>query len=404
MKKLLLFMIACTLGLFGTVNAQEYVIVGDGSTASQNVPIKADYEYSLTQQIYLQEEIGTGAGTITSIGFQGSSNLTKANVTIYMVNTEKSSFALTNGDFVAIPESSKVYEGSLAFKKDDWNELTLQTPFNYTGGNLMLCVYDHTGTYVSVSPTYKAFTATDGVMRTAGVFSYNAFAEGFENGGTISGTSSSFWDMSQAYDPATIYVTRNQVRFGFIASEGGEEGGETEELASEFTFDFEDGTLTGLRAFAGEGSSAPLWAVSNDSYYSNGTNVIFSESYDDYTWMTYASINNYIVTENAYAITAGSKLSWYVRHTSYNAAYADVYEVVVSEDGENFTQIWSGTAQTGVYEQELSLAEYAGKNLYIGFRHYCVDEYGGGAIVLDNFTLTAGEGGEEPETDRKSVV
>ena len=402
-------MIACTLGLFGTVRAQEYVIVGDGSTASQNVPIKADYEYSLTQQIYLQEEIGTGAGTITSIGFQGSSNLTKGDVTIYMVNTEKSSFALTNGDFIAIPESSKVYEGSLAFKKDDWNELTLQTPFNYTGGNLMLCVYDHTGTYVSVSPVYKAFTATDGVMRTAGVFSYNAFAEGFENGGTISGTSSSFWDMSQAYEPATIYVTRSQVRFGFIAGEGGEEGGEEPEtpvdpepeqpggeLASSFSFDFEDGTLTGLRAFAGEGSNAPLWAVSNDSYYSNGTNVIFSESYDG-GFGLYPSINNYIVTENAYAITAGSKLSWYVRNADYYAAYADAYEVVISEDGENFTQIWSGTAQAGVYEQEVSLAEYAGKNLYIGFRHYCTDEYGGAALVLDNITLTAGEGGETPE-------
>ncbi|MBO5854831.1 MAG: T9SS type A sorting domain-containing protein, partial [Bacteroidales bacterium] len=175
----------------------------------------------------------------------------------------------------------------------------------------------------------------------------------------------------------------------------GDDSGEEPELPevggkSEFSFDFEDGTLTGLRAFAGEGSNAPLWAVTNDSYYSNGTNVIYSASYDDNTWMTYASINNYIVTENAYAITAESKLSWYVRHTNYNAAYADVYEVVVSEDGETFTQIWSGTAETSVQEQELSLAEYAGKNLYIGFRHYCVDEYGGDALVLDNISLTTG--------------
>ena len=163
-----------------------------------------------------------------------------------------------------------------------------------------------------------------------------------------------------------------------------------DELASEFSFDFESGSLTGLRAFAGEGSNAPLWAVSNDTYHSNGTNVIFSASYDDATWMPYPSINNYIVTENAYAITAESKLSWYVRHANYNVASADVYEVVISEDGEHFTQIWSGTAQRSIYEQELSLAEYAGKKLYIGFRHYCIDEYGGEAIVLDNITLTSG--------------
>jgi hypothetical protein len=82
-----------------------------------------------------------------------------------------------------------------------------------------------------------------------------------------------------------------------------------------FFYDFEDGTLAGLRAFAGEGSDAPLlWTVTNDSYYSNGTNVIYSESCD-YDWNAYSSINNYIVTENAYAITAESKLSWYVNHS-----------------------------------------------------------------------------------------
>ena len=189
----------------------------------------------------------------------------------------------------------------------------------------------------------------------------------------------------------------------------GEPGEGGEALASSFSFDFEDGTLTGLRVFAGEGSNAPLWAVSNDSYYSNGTNVIFSESYDG-GFGLYPSINNYIVTENAYAITAGSKLSWYVRNADYYAAYADAYEVVISEDGENFTQVWSGTAQAGVYEQELSLAEYAGKNLYIGFRHYCTDEYGGAALVLDNIVLTAGEGGEgggetpDPTPDPEPVV
>jgi hypothetical protein len=83
-------------------------------------------------------------------------------------------------------------------------------------------------------------------------------------------------------------------------------------------------------------------------------------------------------------------LSWYVRHSESGFEYADVYEVVISTDGNNFNMIWSGTVEPGVTEKELSLADYAGKNLYIGFRHYCIVEYGGAAIVLDNITLTSG--------------
>ena len=363
MKKLLLFVIACTLGLFGTVSAQETSFnydFNDGSLAGWRlIDHNGDgYNWGASNSTAFGGVDGTYG--LYSSCYEGSSLLPKNYIMTenkYLI-TESSVFS-----FVHIQSDAMYYhENICVVVSDDIND----NPIDFD--EVWCKEYDQT--YVDWQEVNVSLAEYAGQEVYIGLYHYGS-------GSNANG----------------IKVDNVKLVAG---EDGGEEGGE--ELASEFSFDFEDGTLTGLRAFAGEGSNAPLWAVTNDSYYSNGTNVIYSASYDDNTWMTYASINNYIVTENAYAITAESKLSWYVRHTNYNAAYADVYEVVVSEDGETFTQIWSGTAETSVQEQELSLAEYAGKNLYIGFRHYCVDEYGGDALVLDNIVLSAGEGGgEEPE-------
>ena len=92
-------------------------------------------------------------------------------------------------------------------------------------------------------------------------------------------------------------------------------------------------------------------------------------------------------TKDVYSITATSKLTYKVKGVT---SAPDHYAVVVSEDGETFTQIWSGTAETSVQEQELSLAEYAGKTLYLGFYHYTIDQPGD-AIVLDNSYMSVEE-------------
>ena len=380
MKKLLLFVIACTLGLFGTVRAQETITIGNGDYATYSLADTYEGSAGASQHIYTAEEIGM-AGTITSIAFNKKNGADyDRGWCLYLKHIDEDEF--TSQYNYKMSSDDLVYEGT--FKtQNGWNVFDI-TPFQYDGvRNLLVTVVDNSRNYGGDQNWYYTQYTMDDPVKCLTRY-----------GAGIDITTQTGW---------TNFFGRFDFQLTIAAGEGGEggeEGGETEELASSFTFDFEDGTLDGLRAFAGEGSNAPLWAVSNDSYYSNGTNVIFSESYDG-GFGLYPSINNYIVTENAYAITAGSKLSWYVRNADYYAAYADAYEVVISEDGENFTQVWSGTAQAGVYEQELSLAEYAGKNLYIGFRHYCTDEYGGAALVLDNITLTAGEGGEggeEPET------
>ena len=145
MKKLLLFVIACTLGLFGTLSAQETITVGEGSAQSYVTPVDVYSAYYLSQQIYTADEIaaaGGSAGTITQIGFNRAPNsgTPTRNWSIYLTNTTESSFPYET--FLVSP-SDKVFSGSFAIC-EDWNTFDL-TAFEYTGGNLLVTVVDNTG-------------------------------------------------------------------------------------------------------------------------------------------------------------------------------------------------------------------------------------------------------------------
>ena len=370
-------MIACTLGLFGTVNAQEVITIGTGTETSYAIADNYD-GHGASQMIYTAEEIGS-AGTITSIAFQkaGGANYDRT-WSIYMKHIDEENFT-SNYNYI-MSADELVYEGTFS-TTNDWIVFNVGS-FQYDGErNLLVTVVDNSGVYGGDQIWYYTqYTQDQGSKTLTKYFTADidiTKQQGF-----------------------SAFAGRFNIQLTIAAGEGGEEPTEPEqpgeELASEFAFDFEDGTLDGWRTFGGEGNTAPAWAVStNSDYYGNGP-ALYSMSYDAWSWNTYIA-NNYVVTENAYAITAGSKLSWYVKHTYPNVANVDIYEVVVSEDGENFTQIWRGT-YNGTNTMEISLADYAGKNLYIGFRHECTDDMGGDAIVIDDVTLTAGEGGEEPET------
>ncbi|MBQ5689715.1 MAG: hypothetical protein IIV21_07100, partial [Bacteroidales bacterium] len=68
MKKLLLFVIACTLGLFGTVNAQETITIGEGGTTNGALPVDFYNGYGICQQLFTADEIGhADGGVITSM-------------------------------------------------------------------------------------------------------------------------------------------------------------------------------------------------------------------------------------------------------------------------------------------------------------------------------------------------
>ena len=103
--------------------------------------------YSLSQQIYTNEEIGLNAGVIKSIAFnQTAGNNNVRNITVYMQNVEKASY-VDAYDWVAFSDADIVYQGEFNFgKAGDWVTIEFPNGFEYTGDNLLVSVYDATGT------------------------------------------------------------------------------------------------------------------------------------------------------------------------------------------------------------------------------------------------------------------
>ena len=159
-------MLLC-FAFFGVARAQ--VTIGDLETAGDNtyLPMNSLYEYSYTQQIYTAEEIGT-AGTINAITIwmYGAADLYTMPFDIYMVETDKESFASTS-DWVSVTSGDIVYSGSVTVHNTtaEAYTFTLATPFAYSGtGNLLIAFDNNCGQWKG-GLNGKVFTATDNVTR-----------------------------------------------------------------------------------------------------------------------------------------------------------------------------------------------------------------------------------------------
>ncbi|MBR4156144.1 MAG: choice-of-anchor J domain-containing protein [Bacteroidales bacterium] len=170
-----------------------------------------------------------------------------------------------------------------------------------------------------------------------------------------------------------------------LTSDSTPEDPETPEYAKTFFDDFNDGELDGWRTIDQDGDGYN-WYIANDAGI-DGSACIQSDSY-----IIGASLypDNIVVTTSAYGIAAGSTLTWEVKPT--DASYCnDHYAVVVSTDNETFTNVWEETLTSfSNFEQRiLYLSEYAGQNVYIGFRHYNCNGSNATAVLIDNVELSA---------------
>ena len=165
MRKILLLTVMCLFGIF-TVNAQStpedltVVEVGaDKNPDASNLHVPAyDYAYySMSQQIYTAEDLGGNTGAIYTIAFKVGNDtyIQTRTYEVYLVPTELSAF---DGDnYVALSESDKFFDGDVEMPatKDTWYTITLDRPFNYSGGNFVLAVYDKTGLRAGYHYFYK---------------------------------------------------------------------------------------------------------------------------------------------------------------------------------------------------------------------------------------------------------
>ena len=165
MKKLLLSTIVCVLAMFGTLKAQNQEVVIDGTVGSytgfmdNRAPIAANYPYSISQQYYTAEEIGVESGYIKSVSFKTDINWYESNarrIEIYMVNTENSSFdGLT---MEQVKNEDLVFLGNVKFEANAWTTVVFNKKnFNYTGGNVLLCVNDITTQLCTSNVYFETF-------------------------------------------------------------------------------------------------------------------------------------------------------------------------------------------------------------------------------------------------------
>ena len=141
---------------------RDLIFIGEGGTTTSNyLPTYNLYNYSLTQQIYTADEIGT-AGVINAITFLPQGSITRT-LDVYMVNTDKAAFAGST-DWITVTNDDKVFSGSVSMAAPE-TTITLDSPFTYNGtDNLAIIVNDLTGTWTS-SIYYATFAATGQAIR-----------------------------------------------------------------------------------------------------------------------------------------------------------------------------------------------------------------------------------------------
>ena len=125
--------------------------IGEGSELlSYYAPIYDYYnKFGITQQIYTAEELHIGGGTVTSIAFKSNKGGGyERNISVYLANTDKEYYEGGQDWVFLTSEDAPVFEGTITTPTEDgWFTLELATPFEYTGGNIVVTVNDKTGSY-----------------------------------------------------------------------------------------------------------------------------------------------------------------------------------------------------------------------------------------------------------------
>ena len=163
------------------------------------LPTHIKHNYSLTQQIYTNDELLNEPRIIRSIDFQKMYGPASRKLKIYMVHTNKDEFTSSVTDWLKVTADNLVFDGYANFQGgDQWSTITFDTPFAYNGtSNVALVVYDETNETSTEHYAFKCFN--DGKYRAIGI------------------TSSSSIDPLSANPGIATYFNfiKNMVRFGW---------------------------------------------------------------------------------------------------------------------------------------------------------------------------------------------
>ena len=120
----------------------ETITIGSGDNWT-DLPITAQYKFTVTQQIFSAKEINHGKGKIWSLAFKTHSGDLKRNLTVYLTHSQYSSA----GSLQPVTEADCVFKGEVMFTAGQWNTIYFERPFEYDGkSNIIVTVDDNTGT------------------------------------------------------------------------------------------------------------------------------------------------------------------------------------------------------------------------------------------------------------------
>jgi len=159
-KKVFSLMMTLLLAFIGVAKA-EVVTIGEGTTTYYYYPVNMYFNFSLTEELYTPDEIGT-AGTINAISFyyDYSSSFSMSNVTLYMKNVSRESFA-SSTDMEPLALGDIVWTGTFSATAAGWVTITLDTPFEYDGtSNLLVAAFDGTSGYPGSSFKFRTTPCT----------------------------------------------------------------------------------------------------------------------------------------------------------------------------------------------------------------------------------------------------
>ena len=151
-----------SFGPLGKIN------IGTNTNGQYILPIYSIAHYSMSEQIYTGEEIGTagaGAGAITSIDFFNTSPEQTRNLDIYLVHTDKSCFN-NSTEYISVSETDLVFSGNVTILQSDWTVINFDKDFSYDGkSNVAIVVDDNTGSGFQGQPTYFNTFSTGAVYQ-----------------------------------------------------------------------------------------------------------------------------------------------------------------------------------------------------------------------------------------------
>ena len=166
-----------------------------------------------------------------------------------------------------------------------------------------------------------------------------------------------------------------------------------------FSFDFNNENMEAWRTIDADGDNFNWKRITSGA--GEGVKCIASYSYDIAAGASLTP-DNYIVTVGSYSIDRNSVLEFDIKATEEYFTH-ETYAVVVSLDGVNFETIGKETFMNADWNHKtISLSEYAGQNVVLGFRHFetGTKSY---AIYVDNVVLKQGRGVRYAKSEKYTV-